>query len=255
MNWFKQWVYRRRHQQNIIIPSPEDKRDFKYKRTGTSNISLIDLRDDFNVKKNQYSINCCFAFAGNALIQAMMFTATGFRYEVSASYNYYWTRIYEQTYPANVGAYIRSYFKALYKYGFVLEENMPFKNNATYEPTNVADTLGNMNKELFLKAYTDYRLVSKGLVLDCLNKGQPLIFGIDINSDWYKVGRDGIISSTAGGRGGHAVTLEGRTFIDGELYAIVGNSWGPSWGDNGYCYIPWKHFTDKSFDTYTVNYK
>ena len=184
--------YRRMHRRNIIVPSPKDNRDYKYERTVGVNVSLIDLREDFNVKKNQRNLNCCYAFAGNALIQAMMFVATGLRYEISTAFNYYWTRIYEGTYPKNVGAYIRSYFKALYKYGFVFEKNMPFRNTASYEPDDVAKTLGLVNKSYLLDEYTDYRLVSKSLILDCLNKRQPLMFGLDINSDWYKVRRDAL---------------------------------------------------------------
>jgi len=54
-----------------------------------------------------------------------------------------------------------------------------------------------------------------------------------------KVGRDGRFSAAeepSGDHGRHAMLLVGYT---GNYY-IIKNSWGESWGEKGYCYIPKK---------------
>ena len=44
--------------------------------------------------------------------------------------------------------------------------------------------------------------------------------------------------------GGHALLVVGYPVMTGQLYLIVRNSWGATWGDHGYCYIPMDYLTD-----------
>jgi C1A family cysteine protease len=45
--------------------------------------------------------------------------------------------------------------------------------------------------------------------------------------------------------GGHAMCVVGYKRINRKDYMIVRNSWGDSWGDNGYCYIPMSFISKK----------
>jgi hypothetical protein len=72
-----------------------------------------------------------------------------------------------------------------------------------------------------------------------LSAGYPLHLAMSTGPAFNRVGRDGIVKVAEGpsGRHGyHAMLLVGYA----GNYFIVKNSWGTSWGDKGYCYIPKK---------------
>lgn len=254
-NWLRKKRYERQHRRNIIIPSPKDKRDIKYTRTGTiATTTDIDLRPGLSSVRNQGSINCCFSFAGAGIIESLMIQKTRAKYVISPSYNYYWTRIIEGTYPNNVGCYITTYMKSLYKYGFVWESLMPYRQVSAYSPDTKTVTTAMMAKELFLSR-TEYQFVSPSLYLNALNNNKPILLGIRINKSWYSVGKNGIIDNLDTSQGGHAVLLVGRKKLNDKQYGIIKNSWGEQFGDLGYCYIPWSHLLSNSFDGWTINYK
>ncbi len=70
-----------------------------------------------------------------------------------------------------------------------------------------------------------------------LSAGCPVHVAMNTGSSFSDVGRDGVFNAAEGpsGRHGrHAMLIVGYT---GNFF-IVKNSWGESWGDKGYCYIP-----------------
>ena len=70
-----------------------------------------------------------------------------------------------------------------------------------------------------------------------LSAGCPVHIAINTGASFSDVGRDGVFSAAEGpsGRHGrHAMLIVGYT---GNFF-IVKNSWGETWGDKGYCYIP-----------------
>ena len=70
-----------------------------------------------------------------------------------------------------------------------------------------------------------------------LSAGCPVHVAMNTGSAFSDVGRDGLFNAAeapSGRHGRHAMLLTGYT---GNYY-IVKNSWGPEWGEQGYCYVP-----------------
>jgi len=70
-----------------------------------------------------------------------------------------------------------------------------------------------------------------------LSAGCPVHVGMNTGPAFTRLGRDGVLSAaepSSGRHGRHAMLLVG---YNGNFY-IAKNSWGPGWGDHGYCYIP-----------------
>ena len=80
------------------------------------------------------------------------------------------------------------------------------------------------------------------------------MFGFDVFSSFDKIGSDGIMPVPNKTKekflGGHCVVAGGYD-NDKECF-IVRNSWGPSWGDNGYFYIPYSVMVDSSTSDFWV---
>ena len=72
-----------------------------------------------------------------------------------------------------------------------------------------------------------------------LSAGCPVQLAMNTGEQFSTLGRDGIFKDAEapkGQHGCHAMLIVGYI---GNFY-IVKNSWGTSWGDQGYCYIPKK---------------
>ena len=51
--------------------------------------------------------------------------------------------------------------------------------------------------------------------------------------------------------GEHAMCMVGYDLIG--KYFIAKNSFGPYWGDGGYCYIPFEYMKNESYDSWTFD--
>jgi hypothetical protein len=70
-----------------------------------------------------------------------------------------------------------------------------------------------------------------------LSAGCPVHVSMNTGAAFSDVGRDGVFNAAEapwGRHGRHAMLIVGYT---GNFF-ILKNSWGPDWGDQGYCYVP-----------------
>jgi len=78
-------------------------------------------------------------------------------------------------------------------------------------------------------------------------------FGISLFQSFDQHKRPGVVpmpsarESSRESHGGHAMLCVG--YSDPDKLFIVRNSWGPDWGEQGYCYIPYGYLTNEKFNS------
>jgi len=92
----------------------------------------------------------------------------------------------------------------------------------------------------------------------CIFEGYPISFGITLFDSFESndVAQTGIVPMPDKFNeqqiGGHAITIVG--YDDANQWFIVANSWGSSWGSNGFCFIPYQYVLDQELanDFWTI---
>lgn len=156
---------------------------------------------------------------------------------------YYNERVMINTVNEDSGAFIRDGMKSVAKLGVPPEPEWPYD-------------IGRFRQQPTGQVYTDalehqvitYARVDTGSqthVKQALATGTPVVFGFTVFPWFEEIGADGVAKIPKGDPGqvlgGHAVLLVGYERLKGHrntVYGIVRNSWGPAFGDGGYCYMP-----------------
>ncbi|CAE7332450.1 unnamed protein product [Symbiodinium natans] len=86
----------------------------------------------------------------------------------------------------------------------------------------------------------------------CLAEGHPIVFGLKLTSQFFKPSRGGGITTPdpsdpkSSEHGLHAMLNVG--YNDRQKCFIIRNSWGTSWGDRGYAYVPYDYICNSDFN-------
>jgi len=213
----------------------------------------VDLTTLMTPVENQEQSNSCVA---NAVAGAYEYLAKQHLeedYNVSRMFIYYNARYLaedDDDYEIkDNGSYIQKAIEGLQEYGACSEEMYAFD-------------LDLINEEPYQEAYDE---ASEFLVEDmelletdlytwkhALAEGHPIIFAINLYKSFDKQPKKGLIpkpsksESSRGAHGAHAMLAVGYSDIDKVF--IVRNSWGETWGDNGYCYIPYDYLMNSKYN-------
>jgi C1A family cysteine protease len=113
--------------------------------------------------------------------------------------------------------------------GLTSEDNYPYQGvDGTCSSEKAAST------EAQITGYEDVPQNNENALLQAVAK-QPVSVGVDGGGNDFQFYKSGVFNGDCGTQQNHAVTAIGYgTDIDGTDYWLVKNSWGTSWGENGY---------------------
>lgn len=244
------------HKYGVVKDKP-DSRDKLYVQYKTIDVaalpSFVDLRSGCSDIVDQGDLGSC---TSNAIVSGLREyilledkAITPLR--LSRIYHYWWERYLEGTVNEDSGATLRDGMKVLNKYGVCTEETRPY-NIEDFEvtPTEIENQEA---QNYTIPAYE--RLLSIDQIKHAVFNNNIVVFSITLYTSFEKkTKKDGIVHMPCfleKKLGGHAMCIVGYNdnFLNGSF--IVRNSWGESFGDKGYCYIPYKMY--KYFmDAWTV---
>lgn len=231
---------------------------------GAAPVSLpgsVDLRAYCSPIENQASLGSCTANAAAGLVEYFERRAHGRYIDASRLFLYKATRNLLH-WIGDTGAYLRSTMGALALFGVPPEEYWPYQiAHFDDEPTAFCYSFAEN-----YKAIRYYRLDPTGTppaalltrIKTNLVHGLPPIFGFTVYNSISQAASNGKIPYPAQGDyviGGHAMLVvgyddsiritnaNGGATTTGAL--IVRNSWGVSWGDHGYGYLPYDYVTHR----------
>ena len=228
------------------VPDLPDARDLIYSATLSVMKKLlpkVDLRSKCPPVYDQGQLGSCTA---NALGGAFQFgqKKQGIpNWVPSRLFIYYNERVLINTVNSDSGAYIRDGIKTMNKQGVCAEKNWPYDiTKFTQKPPAICYSKALTNQVL---SYMRVNNTSLNQLQSCIASGFPVVFGFSVYESFRNIGKNGIMPMPAPSEqllGGHAVMAVG--YDDTKHVFIIRNSWGPTWGDKGYFYMPYAYITD-----------
>jgi len=209
----------------------------------------VDLRAQCPPVYDQLALGSC---TGNAIAAALEFDRKkqGLPdFTPSRLFIYYNERIMEHTVDSDSGAQIRDGIKSVAKIGACSEEDWPyFVGRFTAKPT----------AQCYLSAKLDraisYQRVQRNLdqMKACLAGGNIFVAGFTVYQSFesQEVASTGIIPMPGQSEsvlGGHAICICG--YQDDKQVFILRNSWGDSWADKGYAYMPYAYLMNRQLSS------
>ncbi len=226
-------------------PDHPDIRDHAFVRLAPALPTTFDLRTSPNMPAvyDQGNLGSCTANGWAACFEFDQKKQGLVDFMPSRLYLYLCERIIDGTVKQDAGAQIRDGAKVLASQGVTSEKLWPYvvSNFKQMPPSKViADALRHKAVIYQRVDNSNADTIKHALVL-----GFPVVFGCTLYEEFEsnQVAADGKVSMPTGSSkpiGGHCMTIVGWTADSW----IVRNSWGPGWGDKGYCYMPLAYLTN-----------
>lgn len=232
--------------------SPPDYRDFIYGQMVAAEPlpRICSRRAYMGPVRDQGRFGTCGGHAGAAVKdgqEAMNYPGKGL--QLSPLYVYSKAKTLDGM-PGVEGTTMRAVMQVLFNYGVCRDQTMPYSLMGSPVPQPSASAEAEAGKYK-VKAYARVQTLEE-LKLAIYKEG-PCAIGIIVFENFMKPLPGGIMPLPGDCRsvGGHAMAAIG--WDDDRQLVEVKNSWGSSWGDNGYVWIPYSYFTMQGIDP-PINY-
>ena len=248
------------------IPDHPDSRDLKFNHLKLMiPVGLppsVDLRSGFSPCYDQGDLGSCTANAAAGAVEFLQIKEKTKTFTPSRLFIYYYERVIEGTVSSDSGATIRDSMKVIASMGAPPESMWPY-NTGNFAVTPPDSSIIAAKRDLI----TQYLSVLQAgdALKTCLVQGYPVNIGFTVYDSFEsnQVATTGLVPMPGAAEnvlGGHAVVVVGyddnMTQADGSTKGcyIMRNSWGISWGDKGYFYMPFQYLEDPNLadDFWTV---
>lgn len=225
-------------QSNVIEKPLED----DYKPIG-SVPAKVDLRKYFTPVKNQGELGACSAFAMVGIYEYILRKNRKQDTDLSEAFVYYNVRRMMNSIGEDTGSSLYNVVVTMGTEGVCAEHYCPYTDQVDM-PQPPGEAYEDAIQRKVVKALN----VQKDLnhIKSAVAEGYPVAVSLKIFESFEPIGgfvsRPSEAEVEAGQSGNHAMVVCG--YSDEEKIFIVRNSWGPKFGDQGYCYIPYSYFED-----------
>jgi C1A family cysteine protease len=216
--------------------------------------TTTDLRSKCPPIYDQGQLGSCTANAIAAAVEFDLMKENKNEFMPSRLFIYYNERDMEGTVDSDSGAQIRDGIKSVASQGDCAEKLWPYDISKFTDkpPQTCYDDAVKHKAVQYQRTIRDLNQM-KG----CLASGYPFVFGFTVYQSFesQQVAQTGHASMPTPGEqsvGGHAVLAVG--YDDSQNWFIVRNSWGTSWGMNGYFTLPYTYLLNENLsdDFWTI---
>ncbi len=205
-----------------------------------------DLSPFFTGIRSQGTLGSCTAMAGSAMLEYVLHRGFGHPKDwMSPLYLYYKNRQVDGSIDHDVGSYTRTTMNNLVNVGVCWEKMWSYEDNTTSNRWREVPP-PNADEDAILKRVLEYHWVNQtdpDQWVHMLGSGHPLNIAVNVPKDWHSGFSESYYHNedpTLGG--GHAMVIVGYHShypVEGRGVKAfkIRNSWGASWGENGYIWV------------------
>jgi len=240
------------------IPDKFDSRDYKLSSISNNKISnkqRVDYTNEMSPVKNQGNLGSCVGFAVSAMVEwqqqqeylkekqeGSTYKRDKDHYDLSEQWIYYKAKEIDGFDDNTEGTTIRAAMKVLNKQGVPTEKGWKYNDSAVNEPEFWAKSTARWNKS---KSY--YKIETIKEMKETLQKIGPYVAGVLVYPEWGSPSNNGYInypSNIYDYLGGHAICIV--AYDDNKKRFKFKNSWGRSWGNEGYGWLSYRYIKELS---------
>lgn len=234
------------------LPDVPDHRDFLFRAAPPAAVPpAADVRALLNPPPDQGNLGSCVGNSVTSDAEWVWKKEVGIPADFSRLFVYYEARkIGGFPTSQDTGCFIRDAIKVLANLGVCLESTMPYDvSKFAVAPSSAALKEASEYQALYYYRCTTLDAIKSSIGVD----GYPVVGGFSVPESIYSAAtsKTGIVSYPAPDEamvGGHAVIFVG--YDDAKQLLTFQNSWGGSWGDGGYGYLPYAYVTNGLADDF-----